>query len=230
MNPPQLASLVLLGLGSLWLFTPRRADKDAGGGGAAGSVPQQEAAVVAQVRSAMGSPSVQDPGNDRPWTDVSVSYQLRSGTTVVTDFGEELTLDLPAGGQLTLGPGSLLETSIGPDGNPLFRLVRGGLHGFVEGGSVAFETAFGGGMVLHPHPGKRSQVSLGERPTTLLGLSPAPWVSGDWAVSDPNVFVPMIFRGAYGNPKTLIIPEPGTVALLSIGTLILASRLRGRST
>ena len=85
-------------------------------------------------------------------------------------------------------------------------------------------------MVLHPNPGKRSQVSLGDRPTTLLGLSPAPWVSGDWAVSDPNVFVPMIFRGAYGNPKTLIIPEPGTVALLSIGTLILASRLRGRST
>ena len=53
-------------------------------------------------------------------------------------------------------------------------------------------------------------------------------MSGDWAVSDPNVFVPMIFRGAYGNPKTLIIPEPGTVALLSTGTLILASRLKRR--
>lgn len=228
MNPPQLASSVILGVGSLWLFTPHRADKDSGGGGSAGPVPAPEAPIVAKVRSAMGSPSVQDHGEDSPWANVRVSYQLRSGATIVTDFGEELTVDLPSGGQLTLGPGSLLETSISPDGTPLFRLHRGGLHGFVEGGAVAFETAFGGGVVLSPNPGSRSRVNLGDRPSPVIGLSPAPWVSGDWGVSDPNIFVPMVFRGAYGNPQTTVIPEPGTVALFSIGTLILASRLRRR--
>ncbi len=84
-------------------------------------------------------------------------------------------------------------------------------------------------MVLHPNPGSRSRVNLGDRPSPVIGLSPAPWVSGDWGVSDPNIFVPMVFRGAYGNPQTTVIPEPGPIALLSIGTLILASRLRRRS-
>ena len=56
MNPPQLASWVILGVSSLWLFTPHRADKDSGGGGSAGPVPAPEAPIVAKVRSAMGSP------------------------------------------------------------------------------------------------------------------------------------------------------------------------------
>jgi len=55
MNPPQLASLVILGVGSLWLSTPHRRDKDSGGGGSAGAVPAPEARVVAKVRPAMGS-------------------------------------------------------------------------------------------------------------------------------------------------------------------------------
>jgi hypothetical protein len=219
MTPPQVGAVVLIGFGTLWFFAPNHSSKDSGGGG--GPLPDapQEAPLIAKVRSAMGAPSIQRDGEDSPWTEVGLAYEMRAGTRIVTDFGEELVLDLASGGQITLGPGSLLETAIGPDGTPTLRLQRGKLVGFVEGEPVEFVTALGGGMLLDPNPGQRVNISLGDRPSPIVGIAPAPWISDDWSLSDPGQFPPMIYRGGLRNPAMPVIPEPGTVALLAVGAI-----------
>ncbi len=224
MNPPQLASLALLAVGGLWLFTPNSSESDPGGGVNSGASPAPEPRILAKVRSAMGSPEVQAPDADGRWSDIGVAYEIVSGSALTTDFGEELVIDLPGGGRLTLAPGSLMAVEMGTDGTPTFRLQRGNLTGFVEGGPVGFETPFGGGMVLRPNPGHRSRVSLGEKPSAVLGLSPAPWNSRDWAVFDGNIFLPTVTRGINANAPTKVIPEPGTVALLGVGAVLLFRR------
>jgi PEP-CTERM motif len=219
MTPPQIAAFVLIGFGAFWFFSPDQSAADSGGSGGPVPLPAEEAPLIAKVRSTLGSPSVQIDGEDSPWTDVGLSYELRAGTRIVTDFGEELVLDLASGGRLTLGPGSLLETEIGPDGTPLLRLQRGKLVGFVEGEAVEFVTSLGGGMLLAPNPGQRVNVSLGDRPSPIIGLAPAPWISDDWSLSDPSQFPPMIYRGGLRNPAIPVIPEPGTVGLLALGAI-----------
>lgn len=219
MTPPQIGAIVLFGFGAFWFFSPDHSAEESGGNGGPVPVAEPEAPLIAKVRSALGAPSVQMDGEDSPWTEVGLSYELRAGTRIVTDFGEELVLDLASGGQITLGPGSLLETAIGPDGTPTLRLQRGKLVGFVEGEPVEFVTALGGGMLLDPNPGQRVNISLGDRPSPIVGIAPAPWVSGDWSLSDPGNFPPMIYRGGLRNPAIPVIPEPGTVALLALGAI-----------
>lgn len=219
MTPPQIAFVVLLAFGALVFFAPDHSTADTSGSGGPVPLPAEEAPLIARVRSALGKPSVQQNGVDSPWTDVGLSYELRAGSRIVTDFGEELVLELASGGQITLGPGSLLETAIGPDGTPTLRLQRGQLAGFVEGEAVEFLTPFGGGMLLDPNPGQRVNVSMGDRPSPVIGLAPAPWISNDWSLSDPSQFPPMIYRGGTRNPVIPVIPEPGTVVLLGLGAV-----------
>jgi hypothetical protein len=219
MTPPQIGVAVLIGFGAFWFFLPDHSAADSGGSGGPVPLPAPEAPLIAKVRSALGAPSIQMDGEDSPWTEVGLSYELRAGTRIVTDFGEEVVLELASGGQITLGPGSLLETAIGPDGTPTLRLQRGKLAGFVEGEPVEFVTAMGGGMLLDPNPGQRVNVSLGDRPSTIVGLAPAPWISDDWSLSDPGNFPPMIYRGGLRDPAIPVIPEPGTVALMALGAI-----------
>jgi hypothetical protein len=224
MNLPQVASLALLTAGGVWLFTPNPSEADPGGGVSSGAVPAPEPQIIARVRSAVGSPEIQVPGKDRRWSNVGVAYEIVSGSALTTDFGEELIIDLPGGGTLTLAPGSLMTVGTDADGTPTFRLERGNLTGFVEGGPVGFETLFGGGMILRPNPGQRARVSLGNPPAEVVGLSPTPWNSRDWSVFDGNIFLPTLTRGINANAPAQVIPEPGTVALLLVGTALLFRR------
>ena len=60
---------------------------------------------------------------------------------------------------------------------------------------------------------------MGDRPSPVIGLAPAPWISNDWSLSDPSQFPPMIYRGGIRNPVIPVIPEPGTVVLLGLGAV-----------
>jgi PEP-CTERM motif len=226
MTPPQIASIVVLGFTAFWFFSPDHSAADTSGSGGPVPLPVQEAPLIAKVRSALGTPSVQLDGKDSPWTEVGLSYELRAGSTIVTDFGEELVLELASGGQITLGPGSLLETAIGPDGTPTLRLQRGKLAGFVEGEPVEFVTAMGGGLLLDPNPGQRVNVMLGDRPSPIVGIAPAPWISDDWSLFDPGTSTPLIYRGFTRGAPIPVIPEPGTVGLLALGLLGVMARSR----
>lgn len=229
MSPSQLALFALMSGAVFWFVMALSSDPGPAARNASGVLPPLDAAVIARVGAAKGAPSVQEGGKESPWTDVGLSYELKAGATIETDFGEEVRLEFANGSQIELGAGSLLEIAVEPDGTPLLRLQRGRLRGHVEGGSVAFQTPFGGGLQLTPDPGERVQVSLGDRPSPVIGLSPAPWISDDWGLVDPGSLPPMLYRGGLRQPGSVpVIPEPRGIVLLVLGGAIGVGAMKRR--